>query len=47
MAKTPDATAAPDKKAEGKKAPRKTFKKRGEKRVVHHANLVIDRATCD
>ena len=36
MAKT-DATAAPEKKAEGgKKAPRKTFKKRGEKRVVHH-----------
>ena len=33
MAKT-DAT---EKKAEGgKKAPRKTFKKRGEKRVVHH-----------
>jgi small subunit ribosomal protein S11 len=28
---------APEKKAEGgKKAPRKTFKKRGEKRVVHH-----------
>jgi small subunit ribosomal protein S11 len=30
-------TEAADKKAEGgKKAPRKTFKKRGEKRVVHH-----------
>jgi small subunit ribosomal protein S11 len=30
-------TEAPEKKAEGgKKAPRKTFKKRGEKRVVHH-----------
>jgi small subunit ribosomal protein S11 len=28
---------APEKKGEGgKKAPRKTFKKRGEKRVVHH-----------
>ena len=36
MAKT-DAAATPEKKAEGgKKAPRKTFKKRGEKRVVHH-----------
>ena len=35
MAKTE--AAATDKKAEGgKKAPRKTFKKRGEKRVVHH-----------
>ena len=31
------AEGAPEKKAEGgKKAPRKTFKKRGEKRVVHH-----------
>ena len=30
-------TEAAEKKAEGgKKAPRKTFKKRGEKRVVHH-----------
>ena len=30
-------TEAADKKAEGgKKAPRKTFKKRGEKRVIHH-----------
>ena len=30
-------TEAPEKKGEGgKKAPRKTFKKRGEKRVVHH-----------
>src|ERR1044071_3118190 len=38
MAKAQDATAAPEKgKGEGgKKAPRKTFKKRGEKRVVHH-----------
>src|SRR5919198_4439669 len=39
MAKTEAAgAAAPEKeKAEGgKKAPRKTFKKRGEKRVVHH-----------
>src|SRR4029078_3860853 len=36
MAKT-DAAATPEKKAEGgQKAPRKTFKKRGEKRVVHH-----------
>ena len=36
MAKT-EAAAGADKKAEGgKKAPRKTFKKRGEKRVVHH-----------
>ena len=35
MAKTEG--AGPEKKAEGgKKAPRKTFKKRGEKRVVHH-----------
>ena len=34
--------AAPDKKAEGgKKAPRKTFKKRGEKRVVHHGLVHI------
>ena len=30
-------TEAAEKKAEGgKKAPRKTFKKRGEKRIVHH-----------
>src|SRR6188474_1788817 len=37
MAKTDAAAATPDKKAEGgKKAPRKAFKKRGEKRVVHH-----------
>ena len=39
MAKTEAAAAsgAPEKKGEGgKKAPRKTFKKRGEKRVVHH-----------
>ena len=36
MAKSRTATAT-DKKADGgKKAPRKTFKKRGEKRVVHH-----------
>ena len=40
MAKTEG--AAPDKKAEGgKKAPRKTFKKRGEKRVVHHGYVHI------
>src|SRR3977135_4595648 len=37
MAKVQDATAGPDKKTEGGKKPaRKTFKKRGEKRVVHH-----------
>jgi small subunit ribosomal protein S11 len=37
MAKIQDATAAPDKKTEGGKKPaRKTFKKRGEKRIVHH-----------
>ena len=35
MAKT-DAAAGADKKPEGAKKPRKTFKKRGEKRVVHH-----------
>ena len=44
MAKT-EATAAsgaPEKKGEGgKKAPRKTFKKRGEKRVVHHGLVHI------
>jgi small subunit ribosomal protein S11 len=40
MAKTE--AAAPEKKAEGgKKAPRKTFKKRGEKRVVHHGFVHI------
>src|ERR1700754_963405 len=40
MAKTK--AAAPDKKAEGgKKAPRKTFKKRGEQRVVHHGFVHI------
>ena len=41
MAKT-DA-AGPEKKSEGggKKAPRKTFKKRGEKRVVHHGLVHI------
>ena len=38
MAKAADAAATtPEKKGEGgKKAPRKTFKKRGEKRIVHH-----------
>src|ERR1700741_38771 len=37
MAKTEAAAgAAPEKKEGGKKAPKKTFKKRGEKRVVHH-----------
>ena len=38
MAKVQDATAMPDKaekKEGGAKKPRKTFKKRGEKRVVH------------
>src|SRR4026209_2209387 len=39
MAKT---EAAAEKKGEGgKKAPRKTFKKRGEKRVVHHGLVHI------
>src|SRR4026208_1099364 len=44
MAKTEAAAAsgAPEKKSEGgKKAPRKTFKKRGEKRVVHHGLVHI------
>ena len=44
MAKTEAAAAsgAPEKKGEGgKKAPRKTFKKRGEKRVVHHGLVHI------
>ena len=45
MAKTEAAAAsgaAPEKKAEGgKRAPRKTFKKRGEKRVVHHGLVHI------
>ena len=42
MAKT-DAAATPEKKGEGgKKAPRKTFKKRGEKRVVHHGYVHIN-----
>src|SRR6267142_2771975 len=42
MAKTQDATAPPDKKTEGGKKPaRKTFKKRGEKRVVHHGYVHI------
>ena len=40
MAKTEAAGA--DKKAEGgKKAPRKAFKKRGEKRIVHHGFVHI------
>jgi small subunit ribosomal protein S11 len=42
MAKTE--TAAPagaEKKGEGAKKPRKTFKKRGEKRVVHHGYVHI------
>ena len=37
MAKTEAATT----QGEGKKAPRKTFKKRGEKRVVHHGLVHI------
>src|SRR5499426_1618420 len=42
MAKTDAAAATPDKKAEGGKKPaRKTFKKRGEKRVVHHGYVHI------
>jgi small subunit ribosomal protein S11 len=36
MAKSDTASAASGKKAAGKRAPKKTFKKRGEKRVVHH-----------
>src|ERR671923_422722 len=43
MAKTEAAgAAAPEKKEGGKKAPRKTFKKRGEKRVVHHGYVHIN-----
>ena len=42
MAKTEAAATTPEKKAEGvKMAPRKTFKKRGEKRVVHHGLVHI------
>ena len=43
MAKAQDATAPPEKgKGEGGKKPaRKTFKKRGEKRVVHHGYVHI------
>ena len=43
MAKITDATAEPEKKKGegGKKAPRKAFKKRGEKRVVHHGYVHI------
>src|SRR4026208_2396809 len=44
MAKTEAAAAsgAPEKKGErGKNAPHKTFKKRGEKRVVHHGYVHI------
>ena len=36
MAKSDAAGAGPEKKDGGKKPARKTFKKRGEKRVVHH-----------
>ena len=44
MAKAQDATAPPEKgKTEGGKKPaRKTFKKRGEKRVVHHGYVHIN-----
>ena len=44
MAKAQDATAVPEKgKTEGGKKPaRKTFKKRGEKRVVHHGYVHIN-----
>src|SRR2546428_11515766 len=42
MAKTEAAgAAAPEKKEGGKKAPKKTFKKRGEKRIVHHGHVHI------
>ena len=43
MAKSEAAAATPEKgKAEGGKKPaRKTFKKRGEKRVVHHGYVHI------
>ena len=42
MAKTDAAApAGAEKKAEGAKKPRKTFKKRGEKRVVHHGYVHI------
>ena len=36
MAKSETASATPGKKDGGKRPARKTFKKRGEKRVVHH-----------
>src|SRR4029450_4865013 len=43
MAKTDAAAATPEKKAEGGKKPaRKNFKKRGEKRVVHHGYVHIN-----
>jgi len=42
MAKTDAAApAGAEKKTEGTKKPRKTFKKRGEKRVVHHGYVHI------
>src|ERR671910_1357847 len=42
MAKSEAAGTAPEKKVEGGKKPaRKTFKKRGEKRVVHHGYVHI------
>ena len=42
MAKTdPTAPSGAEKKSDGKKASRKTFKKRGEKRVVHHGYVHI------
>src|SRR6188472_2359497 len=41
MAKTEAASGVPEKKESGKKAPKKAFKKRGEKRVVHHGYVHI------
>jgi len=41
MAKTEAASGVPDKKESGKKPAKKAFKKRGEKRVVHHGYVHI------
>jgi small subunit ribosomal protein S11 len=41
MAKSNTVSADPGKKAAGKRAPKKIFKKRGEKRVVHHGLVHI------
>ena len=41
MAKTDAAPDTGEKKEGGKRAPRKAFKKRGEKRVVHHGYVHI------